>query len=443
MSTEHKIVVFANVIFEQHGNQSVKNFIEGLLQKNHKVMFLTVHPQESDSMREFMSHNPNFTVKYLQVKESLVKVAKHKSSLKQGLKRSIKRMLGYRKLASNSEINQWFSLLNTYKILRRIGSYITNGDISKLLLDSEKIVFIDVFGGIVSKYIRLVYPEIWNRIEHKTVGYYLGTVMKQFRGNKIFAFLGMPISFFGSYKLPSKRLIITDDGTDGEQVFKNMMEYKDSVLFIRNGIDDQLYKYELATTKTINLASTLLFVTSSRLTRWKRIDRAIKFVYLISRLTNHIVHLTIIGEGEERESLENLVAKLRFANHVTFTGGLEYQKALDQITKNSFYIICNELSNLGNQVFEGIMLELIPLTIDDGSTDSLLRNGYNSIKFPMCADFERNAARIFVSWLDDHNLHMLKQNLCETKSHVFTWRERNRFEHDFMFGDVQAEAGIL
>ena len=249
----------------------------------------------------------------------------------------------------------------------------------------------------------------------------------------------MPLSLLGSYNVPHERLILTDDGTDGETVFREAMSYRGPILFIRNGIDERLSAIRVQP-KT-QVYDRLWFVTCSRLTRWKRIDRAIRFVYYVKAMTDRQVHLTIIGDGEERGALEDLVHTLNLSANTTFTGALEYHEALERISENDYYVVFNDLSNMGNQIYESIVLGLIPMTIDDGSTDSLLKNGFNSIKFPMCADFEQNAARMFVSGVDENKWRTLAQNLSETRKHVFTWRERNQLEHDFMFSAAPVEMG--
>lgn len=427
---ERKVAVFANVVFEQYGNQSVRNFVEGLLRNHCRVTLLTTHQHESAYMRQFAARYTNLSVAYLMAMAGTVQMkSAPKSGLLKLVKEFIKRTFTYRQYSSNSQVIQWLSLLNTRSTLQHVVAYIKNNH--AMLNDYERYIFLDVFGGMLCKYIKRVYPEFWARIAHKTVGYYLGTIMKQFDGHRLPALVVFPLSFWGSYKPLQARLIMTDDGTDGENVFRGMMAYHGPILFIRNGIDDRLAAHKVQ--PKVYTSTQLRFVTSSRLTGWKRIDRAIRFIYFVKQMAGDPVHLVIIGDGEERSALEALVQSLNINSDVTFTGALEYNNALQRIAENDFYIIFNDLSNMGNQINESIMLGLIPLTIDDGSTDSLLVNNFNALKFPMQANFEQNAACIFISNMNAGRMPMLSQNVCDTRKRVFTWRERNCLEYNFIF----------
>jgi glycosyltransferase involved in cell wall biosynthesis len=176
----------------------------------------------------------------------------------------------------------------------------------------------------------------------------------------------------------------------------------------------------------------LEFVTCSRLTGWKRIDRAIKFIAAIKRKSTILLHLTIIGEGNERPNLEKLAKEEGVSEDISFTGGMEYNKAIQCISAHKIYIVFNDLSNLGNQIYEAICLGLIPVTIDDGSTDSILQNGVNAIKIPLSDSFGDNAADIFLQVLSEDKLSIIFDNVGMTKELLFTWRQRNKMEQDFL-----------
>jgi glycosyltransferase involved in cell wall biosynthesis len=428
-----KVVIITNVVFERYGNQSVRNFIEGLLLHGCEVVFITAHPGEDEQMKTFMKQHRNFTVNYLrksQSKPSIVTTYSWQDRLGRHLRDLVKRIFTYRRYSSNSGVLQWLSLLNTLTTLRLLVNHFRNH--RECLSGCDRYIFIDVFGGLSAHYLRLAYPSFWAEIAPRSVGYYLGTVLKQFKGRKTFAFIVMPLSFIGSYKVLHDKLIVTDDGTDGENVFRSMLGYRKPILFIRNGIDNRLASFEPPSRARQD--DTFRFVTCSRLTSWKRVDRAIRFVYHVKALTSKDIHLTIIGEGEEQSSLKALVCSLDLSDTVTFAGPLEYQVALQRIAENDFYIVFNDLSNMGNQIHESIVLGLIPLTIDDGSTDSLLRNGIDSLKFPMTDNFEADAARVFVAEMTDGDWHAFHQNLMIARQHVLTWRQRNQFEYEFIFG---------
>lgn len=432
LQQEHKrrVAVFANVTFEQYGNQSVKNFVEGLLLHGCRVTLFTVARTASEVMDRFVEEHSDFdVVSLLGIDDTSAAISFNQSRSKK-LRQFIKRKLSYRRYLSNSEVNQWASAANTFAVLRKVAA--------KLREDLEwsefdKCIFIDEFGGMLARYLYATEPSLRFVIADRGAGYFLGTILHQFGTARARAFLAMPLSLLGSDHLPYRKLIITDDGTNGEEVFRNMLDYKGDILFVRNGIDDRLIRYEGR--KEQSDFHQLRFVTCSRLVSWKRIDRAIGFCHYLASSIDIDLHLSIIGDGPERENLERLVDALSMRRHVTFLGALDYDRSMASIQENDFYIVFNDLSTMGNQVNESIVLGLILITIDDGTTDTLLQDGFNAIKFPMRDNFELMAAQEFVAnYLGDKSrLDMLRENILSARKRVFSWRERNKMEYGFLF----------
>jgi len=397
MFNDHKVAIFANVSVENHGNQSLKNFIEGFLSKGYEVVLFTVAMNyNSVHVREFVASNPKLKVINPLFngldKELLFSADTNRTSLKT----RIKDLLHYRRGSSNSEINQWFSVGSYIYVMWKMILFIKANQ--NLMTSFERLIFIDVYGGVLAKTIKAWCHELWQRIYPNTAAYYLGTVLKQFN-KRSSAFLAMPISFWGSYKLPIPQIIITDDGTDGERVFRKKLAYRGRILFLRNGIDDRLINIEK--TNSVFNSVKYEFVTCSRLTRWKRVDRAIQFLAAIKRKSAYQIHLTVIGEGSERPFLENLAKEEGISEYVSFVGGMEYCEALQCISRHQYYIVFNDLSNLGNQIYEAIWLGLVPVTIDDRSTDSILQHARNAIKIPMSDSFAEKAADLFLKFISE------------------------------------------
>jgi glycosyltransferase involved in cell wall biosynthesis len=428
---KHIVAVFSNVSFENHGNQSLRNFIEGFLLSGYQVYLITIASNyEEKHVKEFAETYPNlciinpiFSGHDKRIK-NFIKDEKYRSKSK------IKALFRYKRFSSNSEINQWLSIISYASVIKKMVRFVK---LNQPLVESfESTIFIDIYGGILAQTFKIFCPVLWKKIYHRTVGYYLGTVLKQFRGN-ISAFLTMPISFLGSYRPVVSKLIITNDGTDGEAVFRKKMLYRGPILFLWNGVDERLLS--LKNNNEYFDTPRLEFVTCSRLTKWKRVDRVIRFIGAIKRKSSHKVHLSIIGDGDERSFLEDLVKQENITEEVIFLGGLKYEEAIEYISKHKFYIIFNDLSNLGNQVFEAISLGLIPVTIDDGSTDSILKNGENSIKVPLGKSFADKAADTFLQIQSENKFTLLFNNIAKTKNSLYSWRRRNEIEQTFLFLD--------
>lgn len=438
--TARRAAVFTNVVFQQYGNQSVRNFVQGLLEHGCEVSFFTCHRGDLGHMHSFADDNPGFRLVPLLAQDPVTSPAtvpsghgggSWVSAMSAPFKETAKSLLRYRRYASNSDVFQWYGIRSTQRVLRRVGQIVDRHE--RLLRACDLLVFIDAFGGLMAKYLRRHRPSFWAAVADKAVGYYLGTVLHQFRGNNFLARLVMPISFAGSYRVPYRKIIMTDDGTNGEHVFREHMGYHGEILFIRNGVDQRL----LGSRHRENCWAKpegWRFVVCSRLTPWKRVDRAIRFVHHLRTSLGREATLTIVGDGEEERRLKTLVRELNAQPYVTFHGNASYEEAVEIIASHNFYVIFNDLSCLGNQVYEAVLLGAIPVTIDDGSTDSVLVHGRNSLKFPLGADFERVAAENFARTVDQIGQGALRDSLRGTGPQIFPWTERNQREWGFMRG---------
>lgn len=429
---EKTIIVFSSVIIERYGNQSIKNFIEGFLTAGYTVYFYTASNEyKSDFIKQYSLKFPKLIIKNIFINqssknESLAEYKKY--HLIDSLKNDIKKAMRYRKYYSNKDINEWLGLLYyIIKYIIKIKHFIKNSE--DILLNSEKIIFIDTFGENIAKTIKILNISLWYKIYNKTAGYYLGTLLAQFKTN-LKAFFIMPFSFLGSYRPVTNKLIITNDGTNGEYVFRKKMHYKGPILFILNGLDDRVIE-NMSRQVDKRFEHKLNFVTSSRLTKWKRIDRAILFIYELKKL-NIDVSLTIIGKGEEENKLKLLVKKYKLEKYIEFAGALEYIDAINLIKRHQFYILFNDYSNMGNQVLEALALGLVVITIDDKTTDILLKNEINSVKFKISHNWLSKGALRLQSIIKNGKINEIQKNILTSQKKLISWKERNILERNFL-----------
>lgn len=115
------------------------------------------------------------------------------------------------------------------------------------------------------------------------------------------------------------------------------------------------------------------FVFLGRLVSDKGADLAIKAIYQLKKATR-IEHglgiqpnLTIIGEGEEREKLEDLVEELGLSNEVHFEGQLVDKDLVLCLNQHRFMIIPSVWDEpFGMVVLEGMACGCLPIAADAG-----------------------------------------------------------------------------
>lgn len=119
-----------------------------------------------------------------------------------------------------------------------------------------------------------------------------------------------------------------------------------SDIIIDHGVN--LDKFELSTDKDNT------FVVSSQLIGRKRIDRIINAFDKYLKKYDNEARLIIMGDGEERESLEALVNELGIGDNVTFTGRLNHSELITYLKKARAMLVYTEKDNNMVSIVESI-----------------------------------------------------------------------------------------
>lgn len=121
-------------------------------------------------------------------------------------------------------------------------------------------------------------------------------------------------------RVPADLIIMTNDGTQGNKVLSELGVDMSRVRFWMNGVDWGPFEtlpvqHEAKACLNIEAKNTLL--TVSRLVSWKCVDRSIQALPEVIKDFPSIL-LVIVGDGSERENLEQLANKLGVAEYVRF-----------------------------------------------------------------------------------------------------------------------------
>lgn len=141
---------------------------------------------------------------------------------------------------------------------------------------------------------------------------------------------------------------------------------------IYNGISDDFFNNSISRKITNNL-NEIIYI--GRLEEVKGIDLLINSIY---RLKECKIHLTIVGNGTQKNFLEELVKKLKIENLVTFTG-TQYN-VIPWLDKADIFVypsICNEA--FGISVVEAMARRCIPITFNKGGLPEVIENNKSGI----------------------------------------------------------------
>lgn len=242
---------------------------------------------------------------------------------------------------------------------------------------------------------------------------------------------------FQALATESDLVIMTDDGTQGDSVLAECKN-KSRLLFLRNGLDLMQKKSVIALmTKEIAREKIgvhcgngeLLFLTVSRLALWKHVDRAIR-AFADYILLGNQGRLIIVGDGEERENLENLAHSLNVAEKITFVGAVKHERVYDYMTAADVFLSFYDLSNVGNPLLEAMTLGLCVVTLDVGDTNRIITNNQNGIL--LSKNDLPKAGEILQSLGNNTQKRATLGQAAQkyAKEHFYTWEERMNIEYD-------------
>jgi glycosyltransferase involved in cell wall biosynthesis len=114
----------------------------------------------------------------------------------------------------------------------------------------------------------------------------------------------------------------------------------------------------------------LELVFAGRLVPYKACDIALRGA--ASLLRDGRAHLRILGEGQERQRLENLVDELGVRGAVTFCGMLGHSETLSQLGKSDVLVFPSLREFGGGVVFEALAMGAVPVVADHGGPGDIV-----------------------------------------------------------------------
>lgn len=250
-------------------------------------------------------------------------------------------------------------------------------------------------------------------------------------------------------KTPADLIIMTDDGTRGDEVLAKLApRSQNRVRFWRNGLDlDRLHPAapsERASARArIGAEEAFVMLTASRLAGWKRVDRAIR---ALPRIRSWIPHalLLVVGDGEERLRLEALAQELRVDDAVRFVGAVPQRDVACYMQAADVFLAIADLSNVGNPLLEAMACGMCIVAVDAGDTRELIVDGRtgrlvdSSQRSGVVLPLEHRLADLIVALANDapQRERLAAAAALYAREHFWTWDQR-------MAAEVEAVEGLV
>ena len=253
-----------------------------------------------------------------------------------------------------------------------------------------------------------------------------GTIMSKFKNNFYTRITRYP--HIQALSTKADLIIMTDDGTQGDRILK---EYGNNskTLFIKNGVNilsrnlPEINKKEFKKEINVPLDKTIL-LTVSRLATWKKVDRAIKGLDKIKNKENYF--LLIVGEGDERKKLEDLIKELKLNSNVRLEGAIKNEDVYKYMQIADIFLSFYDLSNVGNPLLEALSLGKPIITYNVGDTNKVI-NKENGVLLDDVSP--ESIARTIEKINNEDELKKLSEGaLNYTRNNLYSWEKRMQME---------------
>lgn len=173
------------------------------------------------------------------------------------------------------------------------------------------------------------------------------------------------------FKAKSDAIIITNDGTKGDEFIKKVNKTVNNVFFYRNGINKELFlkstpKDYLRLKYKLDINTKVLLVVS-RLSKLKRIDRSISLVEKIKKQYKNF-KLIIVGGGNSYPKLLEIAKAKQLEKYIIFTGPIPHNELVFYYNAADIFMSFYDTSNAGNPLFEAMLTGNCVITINTGNT---------------------------------------------------------------------------
>jgi glycosyltransferase involved in cell wall biosynthesis len=166
---------------------------------------------------------------------------------------------------------------------------------------------------------------------------------------------------------PPDHLVLTDDGTCGDEAARIFGIDPRQYDFLLNGYDPSILSMECSE------STPPCVLTACRLVDWKRVDRVIRIAALCKSSLPEVKFI-ILGDGPQRASLEELIRRLGVSSTVRLMGRVSRAKMYEFLKSATLVLSPQDLSNLNNTVLESLVIGKPVVTLDTGCTSKLIRH---------------------------------------------------------------------
>lgn len=194
---------------------------------------------------------------------------------------------------------------------------------------------------------------------------------------------------------------------------------KEEIRIINNGIDIENFR-KSESKKNIENKDLFRILCVTRITPRKGVRYLIEAFKNLSG-NNDGISLKIIGDGDEKKELQELVKNLGIQNKVEFTGLVSHEKLPPYFSEADVFVLPSLNEGMSNSMLEALASGLPLVATDTGGTKELLEEGKNGLIVKM-KDSRDIAEKINILF-EDNNLRMKMGEESRKKAELMSWEK--------------------
>ena len=286
-----------------------------------------------------------------------------------------------------------------------------------VLINNTKVVFghgaIGAIGGLLSmltkrKYVQRIYGSF---------------LIDEINSSEFALFMRHPLDYL-SFKLPSHRTVITNDGTHGDLVFNKLNRDSSRLDFLLNGVNKMDNFTKLRSTEERPLITYI-----ARVDKWKRAHLFAEALIRLKKDFSNNFEALIIGpiiNKEYANYIQDLIDRNGLTEQISIVGAVNSIQAKQYLTDSTLTCSFYQTSNLGNVFLESLTLGVPMLAINcNNSLEAIDVSAYEE-----CTESPAEIAVKMNLLINDEVKRMkLSDNAKKwANSNLTSWDERSSIE---------------
>jgi glycosyltransferase involved in cell wall biosynthesis len=249
-------------------------------------------------------------------------------------------------------------------------------------------------------------------------------------GSNLYGRTGGRLTFFNllrnlnrvvPFLTPADLYICTQDGTRSDRAAAFFRIPAERFVNVLNGVR----KAATPPNATANVRIEVTFI--GHLQSWKHPMRVLGLVPEIAA-RHPTAHFNFVGNGSEEPQLRRFISIRGLEGNVTLHGRLTQREKDRVLFDTDIYVSFYSYSNLSNTLLEAMNAGKAIVTVDEGDTSLVIRDGLNGVVLPR---WDKTAAIQRIEWLIEHPEERRRLGACAKEwadNNLLSWQERARLE---------------